>query len=458
MESYIQIKENISSRFQLRSPDAIPIGILVGKTGVGKTTVENNLCGTDYTFGAGLGSMTKYLHRNAVLCGDNAFDLIDTPGTDSKDDCFRHAYLLKKALTLAPLHTIFLIIRYEPRFEKILDTYEELSEKFVNYGHKFVVMISHWDLSKNPEQDFQQICKVLDGYCSNIICYSEKSIKEQLSALMYLCICNMKSESLNIPDESFILNFNVVEIKNRIRKGYNEYKKRINEIHKEFENAITRGYNDEDRNDVLFYLLLEFRDELENLLNEFSKEYGAEMTELDYYIFYIKMQDQNRKLHDELSEKVGKLMNLCPFDNLDPKNLIKQCPHCGVIWFKVEGCDGETTCGNKVIQRVKDTQTSKPFQRIKFKRNGGILEWTKSVLGSIASIVTSKPKIETPKKSNPIGCGARLVWRDLPPISDDLILELFKVKDIEEVRNLIKDLKFQEIRKNYEDQIDTSFH
>mgnify|MGYP001807943284 CR=1 FL=1 len=27
---------------------------------------------------------------------------------------------------------------------------------------------------------------------------------------------------------------------------------------------------------------------------------------------------------------------------------MKQCPYCKLIWIKVAGCDGKTTCGNRV--------------------------------------------------------------------------------------------------------------
>lgn len=27
---------------------------------------------------------------------------------------------------------------------------------------------------------------------------------------------------------------------------------------------------------------------------------------------------------------------------------MRKCPHCGLIWLKVIGCDGETYCGKRV--------------------------------------------------------------------------------------------------------------
>lgn len=31
----------------------------------------------------------------------------------------------------------------------------------------------------------------------------------------------------------------------------------------------------------------------------------------------------------------------------DIRDLFRACPNCGLIWMKVMGCDGMTTCGNK---------------------------------------------------------------------------------------------------------------
>ena len=28
-----------------------------------------------------------------------------------------------------------------------------------------------------------------------------------------------------------------------------------------------------------------------------------------------------------------------------PLNYIRECNHCGLIWLKVDGCNGMTTCG-----------------------------------------------------------------------------------------------------------------
>ena len=38
-------------------------------------------------------------------------------------------------------------------------------------------------------------------------------------------------------------------------------------------------------------------------------------------------------------------MSFSLLDLNEPRNLFKKCCHCGIIWLKIGGCDGNTTCG-----------------------------------------------------------------------------------------------------------------
>ncbi|KAG4069926.1 hypothetical protein HA402_015150 [Bradysia odoriphaga] len=93
-----------------------PTAVLVGETGAGKTTLANKLCNTCHTAGAGRGSVTQNLFRNDVSIGMNAFSLIDTPGTDSSTGAYKHAVLLREALTATGINTIFVVIRHQYDF------------------------------------------------------------------------------------------------------------------------------------------------------------------------------------------------------------------------------------------------------------------------------------------------------------------------------------------------------
>jgi len=62
------------------------------------------------------------------------------------------------------------------------------------------------------------------------------------------------------------------------------------------------------------------------------------------------------------------------------------------------------------------------------------------------------------KKPQPQGCNQPLAWNLLPKLEDDVLLELFKVKSIEEIKSIFNNNNFEETQKKYENEIDKTFH
>lgn len=432
-----------------------PSVIIMGRTGAGKTTLVNMLCGTKHECGAGSGSITRNLYRNDINCGDNAFSLIDTPGTNSTTETYKHAYLLKQGLTATPINTIFVISKYECRFDTMLENYYETEQPVYNYNTKIVAMISHWDLSKEPEKEFPQICQLFEGYCSNIICYSEKSSASEISNLMYSCISNMEREQLQINETDFFFNFNIAEIKLRTKRSLDQYRKKADEIFQDYSEAVINVdlSAEEEKDEILHILIVEFKNQMETLLQEFRQKHGAEMNELDHYVFYIKMEKETVKLCDSFVEKVIPFMSYNLFDDGDPRNLIKKCPNCGLVWFKTEGCDGATHCGNYEFENYFD-QRARPFSKYILERVDGKLRWQKNNLED-ENIETS---VQGASNAERVGCGESFVWSELPKIEDDLILDLFKVKTMKEAIELMQNGNFKEVRQEYEENIDSNFY
>lgn len=56
------------------------------------------------------------------------------------------------------------------------------------------------------------------------------------------------------------------------------------------------------------------------------------------------------------------------------------------------------------------------------------------------------------------GCNASIVWKDLPKLDDELILNLYKVKTMDEAKVMIRSERFGKCRRKYESSIDSSFH
>jgi small GTP-binding protein len=469
-----------------------PCAVVMGRAGTGKTTLANALCGTKHEAGEGRGSVTRNLFRNDVSCGNNTFSLIDTPGTDSSTETCKHAILLREGLTATKINTIFIIIKYDSRFDKMIENYFEVEQPVYNYTSKVVVMISHWDLSTNPQNSSKDICELFEEACpkvNNLIFYSERSSKSQVANLMYTCISNMKDEKLNINDADFFLRFNIHQMKSQMKISFGQYQKKADLLVQEYTELIksVKSASVEDKDEVLHMTIVTFKDDMETLLQEFRQEHGNAMQELDYYAFYIKMEKENVRICDEFVEKVAPLMSYNLFDNQDPRNLIKRCPYCGLVWFKTEGCDGITTCGNNKFEN-RTTLTCKAFWKYQLTRIAGILTWEKNQINEkncdvfnenrnvdeipvdfrniplgrdiqrFQSMLELLNKRINDKKSKQVGCGKEFKWSDLPKIEDELILELFKVKTIDQAKQMIQNGSFMEARRNYESDIDFTFH
>jgi len=273
----VQILDNLSSKFKgsLYNLFTIfinlavdinykPKTIICGNTGSGKTTLKNKLCSQNHLTGSSKASVTRKLTLNDVSHG-KAFEIIDTPGTDSKEEAYSHAYLLKQGLTSVPLSTIFIVMQFKNRFEKLVEEYLTAMDIFGVFEHKVVVMISHWDNTKAPEKDFKEILETFgenDITNINLICYSENSDTSILSNRMYLAASNMKNESLNISDTDFFLKFNFGAIKLKMQKHFTKYEKEADELYKQFENlSLIEDINPNEKDEFYHMLLVSFKEE-----------------------------------------------------------------------------------------------------------------------------------------------------------------------------------------------------
>ncbi|CAF0960513.1 unnamed protein product [Didymodactylos carnosus] len=486
--------------------------LAMGRTGVGKTTLVNGLCGTKHEAGSGHGSKTRNLFRNDTNIGEGQLALIDTPGTDSTTEAYRHAHLLRTALITGNINTIFIVIKYDSRYDKMVINYREVEIPVRGYRHKIVIIVSYWDISERPKQDFEGICNEFkkNGINCNIIFYSNKSALETMVNLMYSCVSNMDEERLEINDNDFYLNFNLMDIKLEIEESSREFARDALSLCEEFKQTAMRVHHESvpDGDEILHMLIVEFEREMDQLLKKFTDKHGNSMATTDDYISYINMQKKTVEFCDIFVKTVRPLMsyNLC--DIQDPRNLIKRCPNCNLIWFKAEGCDGTTDCGNNNFSNRFDV-SKRSHHKFQLKRINGKLQWEKlsnvvepskyfieapemrempnasvnathdqqfsdNDMSSAEGLVfnhmmdENELQVEVPNDGNNLvetkshrkrmGCGTSFVWKNLPKIEDELILQLLTVKTMELAKQKISEEYFTHMCTNRNKNIDSIFH
>lgn len=441
-------------RFSGCKLDYKPCAVLVGQTGAGKTTLSNKLCLTEHKAGSGRGSITQNLFRNDVCHGLYPFHLIDTPGTDSKIDTLKHAILLREALSASPINTVFNVMNYDTRYDRMVEVFMKQPTEL--FRKKIVIMISHMDHSKNPEDEFKEICRTFDDYnleIANIIFFSKESSPGLIALLMYECMSLMTCDNLQISDEEFYLKFNLFQdFKGEMSRYLKKHRNEVKRILKEYNDLAVAVYQNEteDKDHVLHMAIVWFRKDLDALLDNFREEHGSKMEEMENYSFYIKMQRQNLEYNDDFVKRIVPLMSYNLFDNTDPRNLIKACPHCHIIWFKTEGCDGQTRCGE---HNFSNTPVGDAFDYL-IERVNGVLRYFKKPSKKACKKGLAK---SVASSSRYLGCGNSMVWKDLPKLKEEIILELYKVKTIDEVLKVISETNHTKAREEYIRSIDKEF-
>ncbi|KAG4069944.1 hypothetical protein HA402_015168 [Bradysia odoriphaga] len=240
-----------------------------------------------------------------------------------------------------------------------------------------------------------------------------------------------------------------------MRESFSQYTRTARERAEAFSSYIINDLDmlSSDKDEILHMMLVQFKNDLDEMCDNFKNKHGENMTEMNYFTFLIKMQAENVKLCDTFSELVIPLMSYNLFDNEDPRNLIKQCPNCKLIWYKTEGCDGETKCGNREWD-VKSPSSIKAM----FKY---VVNWVNGKINVQKNQVQYEPTTPTPANTTSptaVGCDYAMVWKDLPKLDDQLIFTLYSVTTMEQAKTIIRSERFRDARMNYERNIDTKFH
>ncbi|XP_055340271.1 uncharacterized protein LOC129589507 [Paramacrobiotus metropolitanus] len=334
-----------------------PCCLLMGKTGVGKTTLGNMLCGTKHASGASEASSTQLLFRNDARVGGNTFSIIDSPGTDSQTDTYKHAWQLRAGLTAAELNTIFIVLKYEYRYNKMVDHYLQVEQPVGTFTNRIVVLVSHMDNADDHAKEFAWICRILtetSPNIANIIFFSHKSDPSAIADLMYACMSHMAPKRLKISDEDFHVNFNLYEIRMGMRRSFDQYKKQVQEKFNAYSRLrdCTGNESDKDKDELFHAMIVQFKYDLDDLYQTFVDKHRQDMIEIDSHTLCVEMQNLGTQVCDQFTSSVTPLMTHNLFDKTNPRNLIKACPHCGLIWWNTENGGGATECGNRVSSLI----------------------------------------------------------------------------------------------------------
>jgi hypothetical protein len=413
---------------------------LIGKLGHGKTRVLNRVCGTHHASHGGCKSVTRTTELG--FSKKHNIALVGTPGLSQTEDVANHIGAQKSALEYTPLSGIYLVIRCgrdgDMIDDQIFDIIDMVGEESIR------IILTHADIETKKEG------------------FDEDSVKESVSRLAGISIGNVSLVGLDTPSnaiEDFIhstllpsprqIELKAEELSKLAFRSTQSRKisKRIRAIYSKIDAAaqyceelITNsngdiGYEtDVEIMDIQQAVTSMVRDEKEGVFRDAVN--GLSLNEQNICFaqagasLSIKLQHFVENTNRFLSWKV--------FDPTDPRNHYKVCNHCGAIWVKVEGCDGETTCGSLPTSRADATGNSGGFGHYfgfgfslcggKWKINRKKLKRRYTTSGSSASNNGVHKKRDGAIIES--GCGNQINWTSMRPIEPSLVAELGEVEEL----------------------------
>ena len=408
----------------------IPYVILIGNAGAGKSALVEKVTGMTGLSSAASTSVTKT--SDAILSVDHSLLICDTPGTNSITDKFSSNVELARALNFMPVNLLLITVKADVRIESVTKGLREYMECFLPEDFPIELIgfcITHMDTVTWVEDELIHYLKSDLGIEKVICSFPEKKSRTLIQEIKDECFKN-QPVSFDIDGEIFLrlfkINNNEIKILRETRKEVARFEK----IKKDFY-VQQKRYKAVEQKDMIFEFQAWMYDQIveaqRNLSckNNFSFSGGPGIANEAGHIANLTTQLRQvlRDVRIEATEYQA-----------DAETDFRKCPYCGEIWQKVEGCEGDTQCGNRPSEEIKQDQV-----------NGGkmanfIFFWNTE----IQRLVTRKIPLfirENETESSDVaatqrGCGETINWSKMAPVkvpSDFYTADHTSTKDVKPI-------------------------
>jgi len=421
-------------------PSQPPVVVLIGKLGSGKSTIYNLITNSRVETKAGACSVTRSV--NCATCKRGQFFVIDTPGLQETDDVVSHVGAQLAALQTIPVSCIV----YVEKVDRAACLSKKLKESMhiIGRNYPYAILVTHTDelyaKLENEEEELKET-RLLREHVS-------KTLEVQGDVLMFVSSPGKRSCIPRTPAE---------EVISHVTKWLSPHPIRIELSERQRHSLASMGCmpgdaevklteaEDKIRAVIEFASTLPVCAESDELLLDLQRLVGVTVDETKHKCYtYCYGQPLEHLLYWQINARLNFVkadaMKMCrgkmTWDIEDPshlKNQLRKCPNdnCGLVWVKVEGCDGATTCGNR---------PSANYQKDVAQASGGM-----GVLNPLSFIVSYffetgryfVRKVVNPRRQasclpsaqptnlSPLGCGQQFVWSTAPCVPDHE-LHLFK--------------------------------
>ena len=283
--------------------------VLFGSVGNGKTFLLNKACGAEYLTADNGYSCTRNIQFEYSLKYDMV--IIDFPGLNAVQDIIGHLKVQKTALSAIPVRKIKFLFKEKFNIENVLFT-----------------------------------TKKINGYD---LCYELNKCKSKMENIKQILI-KTRDLAKTVPS---LYNKDMAKERELYEDKFYEA---LDLFKKEVQNT-----NEPDLKRALYFAFKDFKtillEEYTNVIR--TKKIDGKEPDMDSVIAEVLMFDNNIfNEFNEFRKQIESQIEITSSNYNGEYNRFKKCPHCGLIWFKIKGCD-TVQCGkrskvtDKIVGRYK---------------------------------------------------------------------------------------------------------
>ena len=379
----------------------------MGDVGTGKSTIVEKLTGAiDRSSDS---SMSKTKESEVFEIYDGSIIICDTPGTNPVSERFEHNIQLAHAFNARPVTCLLIVAKADTRMENTVEQIERYMDRLpTDFPEKLIgICVTHMDaVNWTREKLVPLLKKQLD--IDTVLCSSLVTLPEDFkNDLLEQCVFDREAMRLNIDSEKFLLIFKISNTNRKVMKMSKEEIERFSQMDKDFKEKL-QAMGEADQMSLTFEFNAWLSEEYIKTQKRFSDKngftlYGPNMASEAGHV--SNLSSQLFKTLRMVRDKAAKYLK--QVEDVD----FRECPHCDLVWTKVEGCEGETTCGSRPSTKEPDTST------ISGETANFLFEWDS---GAYKLNITKKGKKEKKKHvakqaAKAEGCGKKISWKDMKP-------------------------------------------
>lgn len=415
---------------------------LLGKLGHGKTYLLNKLTGGNYPSTSAAKSCTRQLQFGRTL--HHGIVVIDTPGFFASDDVAAHIAAQKIALEGVKLSGVFIVVKFGR-----VDEIAEAVDKVMNFvGSEDVrIIITHGDVASkesgySPDEVKKSLAKLLDVAASNIMITGKQTPSSSIESFIESTLHEPRDFYVN--DEQVANNSNLCTCARSFNKKINDVYSKIAAASRECETVAAQGKTFES--DAAILILQKATSDMvaaskEDIFREVDdRELSDEVQNVIYGKAGLSLSLALRNFIDASNQ----FLSWSVTDTNDVRNQYKKCNHCGAVYNKTEGCDGNTTCGAV----PSDVKTRRPILIAEFRmrNNNWVIQYlwngteiqVQYVVAQLQSFFQTcrqswgggRNHVKRPEAIIESGCGATISWSTMVPLLPEEI-ECLGVVDLQ---------------------------